>query len=100
MRSSTFFCPSGWSHDLEPGVGKLETEDPFLGGGRGWELPELSERRELEKAKRALEVQLAENDLLLKEVNHRVKNSFILHIWHLCPALPLANGSGRSCGHS
>ena len=39
------------------------------------ELRELNERRELEKAKRALEVQLAEKDLLLKEVNHRVKNS-------------------------
>ena len=39
------------------------------------ELRELNERRELEKAKRALEVQLAEKDILLKEVNHRVKNS-------------------------
>ena len=65
MRSSTFFCPSGWSHDLEPGVGKLETEYPFFGGGRGWKLPELSERRELEKAKR-----------------------------HLFSALPLANRAG------
>ena len=54
MRSSAFFYPSGWSHDLEPGVGKLETEYPFFGGGRGWELPELSERRELEKAKRSV----------------------------------------------
>jgi len=39
------------------------------------DLRELNERRELETAKRALEVQLAEKDLLLKEVNHRVKNS-------------------------
>ena len=39
------------------------------------ELRELKERRELEKAKRALEVQLVQKELLLKEVNHRVKNS-------------------------
>ena len=35
----------------------------------------LHERRELGEAKRALEVQVEQKDLLLKEVNHRVKNS-------------------------
>jgi two-component sensor histidine kinase len=39
------------------------------------ELRELNERHELEKAKRALEAQVQEKELLLKEVNHRVKNS-------------------------
>jgi two-component sensor histidine kinase len=38
-------------------------------------LRELNERRELERAKRALESQVAQKELLLKEVNHRVKNS-------------------------
>jgi two-component sensor histidine kinase len=39
------------------------------------ELRELNERHELEKAKRALEAQVQQKELLLKEVNHRVKNS-------------------------
>ena len=48
-------------------------------------LRELHERHELEKAKHALELQLAQKEILLKEVNHRVKNSLqiassILHL--------------------
>ena len=39
------------------------------------ELRELNERHELEKAKQALEAQVQQKELLLKEVNHRVKNS-------------------------
>jgi two-component sensor histidine kinase len=39
------------------------------------DLRELHERRELEEAKHALELQLAQKEILLKEVNHRVKNS-------------------------
>lgn len=39
------------------------------------ELRELNERHELEVAKRALEEQIQKKELLLKEVNHRVKNS-------------------------
>jgi two-component sensor histidine kinase len=39
------------------------------------ELRELNERHELEKAKRALEELVQHKELLLKEVNHRVKNS-------------------------
>ena len=39
------------------------------------ELRDLNERRELEKAKQALEAQVQQKELLLKEVNHRVKNS-------------------------
>jgi two-component sensor histidine kinase len=39
------------------------------------ELRDLHEKRELEKAKDALEVQLQQKEMLLKEVNHRVKNS-------------------------
>lgn len=39
------------------------------------ELRGLNERRELEHAKRALETEVAQKSLLLKEVNHRIKNS-------------------------
>jgi two-component sensor histidine kinase len=39
------------------------------------ELRDLNERHELEKAKRALEAQVQQKELLMKEVNHRVKNS-------------------------
>ena len=35
----------------------------------------LQERHELEKAKRALEAQVEQKELLMKEANHRVKNS-------------------------
>jgi two-component sensor histidine kinase len=38
-------------------------------------LRELAERRELEQAKQALELKVAYRENLLKEVNHRVKNS-------------------------
>jgi two-component sensor histidine kinase len=45
----------------------------------------LKERRELEKAKRTLEIQVHQKELLLKEANHRIKNSLqivssILHL--------------------
>ena len=39
------------------------------------ELRDLNEKRELEKAKRELEIELQQKDLLVREVNHRVKNS-------------------------
>ena len=39
------------------------------------ELRELNEKHELEKAKRELETLVQHKELLLKEVNHRVKNS-------------------------
>ena len=38
-------------------------------------LRDLNERQELEKAKRALEESLRQKDLLMKEVDHRIKNS-------------------------
>ncbi len=60
------------------------------------ELRELNERRELEKAKRALEVQLAEKDLLLKEVNHRVKNSLQIVSSILQLQLPDVEGTGAA----
>lgn len=39
------------------------------------ELRGLNERRELERAKSALEAEVVQKGLLLKEVNHRIKNS-------------------------
>jgi len=60
------------------------------------ELRELNERRELGKAKRALEVQLAEKDLLLKEVNHRVKNSLQIASSILQLQLPDVEGTGAA----
>jgi two-component sensor histidine kinase len=39
------------------------------------DLRALHERRELEKAKHELEAQVAQKEMLLKEVNHRVRNS-------------------------
>ena len=39
------------------------------------ELRGLNERRELERAKQALEAEVRQKELLLKEVNHRIKNS-------------------------
>lgn len=49
------------------------------------ELRGLNERRELERAKAALEAEVAQKELLLNEVNHRIKNSLqivsgILHL--------------------
>lgn len=49
------------------------------------ELRGLNERRELERAKAALETEVAQKELLLNEVNHRIKNSLqivsgILHL--------------------
>lgn len=64
-------------------LAELLTEDPEAGrcemGVRLFEelesLRDLNERQELEKAKRALEESGRQKDLLLKEVDHRVKNS-------------------------
>jgi len=60
------------------------------------ELRELNERRELEKAKRPLEVQVAEKDILLKEINHRVKNSLQIVSSILQLQLPDVEGTGAA----
>jgi len=64
-------------------LARLLLEDPEAGrcemGTRLFEelasLRELNEREELEKAKRALEESGRQKDLLIKEVDHRIKNS-------------------------
>ena len=64
-------------------LARILLEDPEAGHcemGRGYSmnsksLRDLNERQELEKAKRALEESGRQKDLLLKEVDHRVKNS-------------------------
>jgi two-component sensor histidine kinase len=57
------------------------------------ELRDLNEKRELEKAKHALEVQLQQKDLLLKEINHRVKNSLQIASSILQLQVPDAQGT-------
>ena len=64
-------------------LARLLLEDPEAGrcemGTRLFEelasLRELNERKELEEAKRALEESGRQKDLLIKEVDHRIKNS-------------------------
>src|SRR4029077_1470026 len=64
-------------------LAKLLLEDSDAGrcemGARLFEelvsLRELNEREELEKAKRALEESGRQKDLLMKEADHRIKNS-------------------------
>jgi hypothetical protein len=64
-------------------LARLLLDDPEAGqcemGTRVFEelesLRDLNERQELEKAKRALEESGRQKDLLIKEVDHRVKNS-------------------------
>jgi two-component sensor histidine kinase len=63
----------------------------------------LNERRELEKAKRALEAQVKQKELLLNEANHRVKNSLqivssILHLQLPHAKSPEAADALRSAG--
>jgi two-component sensor histidine kinase len=69
--------------DANAGLAQLLVDDPEAArcdmGNRLFaelqSLRELNERRELELAKQALEIQVSQTELLLKEVNHRVKNS-------------------------
>jgi two-component sensor histidine kinase len=68
---------------LREQLARLLLEDPEAGhcemGARLFEeletLRNLNEREELEKAKRALEESGRQKDLLIKEVDHRIKNS-------------------------
>jgi hypothetical protein len=55
------------------------------------ELRDLNEKRELEKAKHALEVQVQQKELLLNEINHRVKNSL-----QIASSNSPAAGAGRA----
>jgi two-component sensor histidine kinase len=57
------------------------------------DLRELSKRHELEKAKTALEMQVRQKELLLKEVNHRVKNSLQIVASILDLQLPYVKGT-------
>ena len=59
-------------------------------------LRDLNERQELEKAKRALEESGRQKDLLLKEVDHRIKNSLQI----VSSILHLQAQDSRSCGRS
>jgi Histidine kinase len=61
-------------------------------------LRDLDERRELEKAKSALETQVRQKELLLKEVNHRVKNS--LQIVSSMLDLQLPDVEGTDAAHA
>jgi len=69
------------------------------------ELRGLNERRELERAKSALEMEVGQKGLLLKEVNHRIRNSLQIvasilnlqgaHVEHKEAAAALQNASAR-----
>ncbi len=65
-------------------------------------LRELNERQELEKAKRALEESGRQKDILMKEVDHRVKNSLqivssLLHLQAKTLPGPAASQSPLRC---
>jgi two-component sensor histidine kinase len=60
------------------------------------ELRELNEKHELEKAKAVLETQVRQKDLLLKEVNHRVKNSLQIVSSILDLQAPFVKGTGAA----
>lgn len=62
------------------------------------ELRGLNERRELERAKDTLEAEVLQKELLLKEVNHRIKNSLqivsgILHLQGMNAQSPEASAA-------